>query len=150
MFGLPLWAIWLILCGAFLLIEIFNISFLLIWPGIGSFFAFIASVLGAPIEIQLAVFAISTTIMIIFMKPLTKKLFKNKDNTKMNNDAMIGKKGVVIKEINSTEDVGQVKVAGELWSAIALNDERIKINEIVEVTKVDGVKLVVTKINENV
>lgn len=150
MFGLPLWAIWLILCGTFLLIEIFNISFLLIWPGIGSFFAFIASVLGAPIEIQLAVFAISTTIMIIFMKPLTKKLFKNKDNTKMNNDAMIGKKGVVIKEINSTEDVGQVKVAGELWSAITLNDEKIKINEIVEVTKVDGVKLVVTKINENV
>lgn len=150
MFGLPLWAIWLILCGAFLLIEIFNISFLLIWPGIGSFFAFIASVLGAPIEIQIAVFAISTTIMIIFMKPLTKKLFKNKDNTKMNNDAMIGKKGVVIKEINSTEDVGQVKVAGELWSAITLNDEKIKINEIVEVTKVDGVKLVVTKINENV
>ena len=150
MFGLPLWAIWLILCGAFLLIEIFNISFLLIWPGIGSFFAFIASVLGAPVEIQIAVFAISTTIMIIFMKPLTKKLFKNKDNTKMNNDAMIGKKGVVIKEINSIEDVGQVKVAGELWSAITLNDEKIKINEIVEVTKVDGVKLVVTKINENV
>ena len=150
MFGLPLWAIWLILCGAFLLIEIFNISFLLIWPGIGSFFAFIASVLGAPIEIQLAVFAISTTIMIIFMKPLTTKLFKNKDSTKMNNDAMIGKKGVVIKEINSTEDVGQVKVAGELWSAITINDEKIKINEIVKVTKVDGVKLIVTKINENV
>lgn len=150
MFGLPLWAIWLILCGTFLLIEIFNISFLLIWPGIGSFFAFIASVLGAPVEIQIAVFAISTTIMIIFMKPLTKKLFKNKDNTKMNNDAMIGKKGVVIKEINSIEDVGQVKVAGELWSAITLNDEKIKINEIVKVTKVDGVKLVVTKINENV
>ena len=59
-------------------------------------------------------------------------------------------KGVVIKEINSTEDVGQVKVAGELWSAITLNDEKIKINEIVKVTKVDGVKLVVTKINENV
>lgn len=150
MFGLPLWAIWLILCGAFLLIEIFNISFLLIWPGIGSFFAFIASVLGAPVEIQIAVFAISTTIMIIFMKPLTKKLFKNKDNTKMNNDAMIGKKGIVIKEINSTEEVGQVKVAGELWSAITINDEKIKINEIVKVTKVDGVKLIVTKINENV
>lgn len=150
MFGLPLWAIWLILCGTFLLIEIFNISFLLIWPGFGSFFAFIASVLGAPVEIQIAVFAISTTIMIIFMKPLTKKLFKNKDNTKMNNDAMIGKKGIVIKEINSTEEVGQVKVAGELWSAITINDEKIKINEIVKVTKVDGVKLIVTKINENV
>ena len=149
MFGLPLWAIWLILCGIFLLIEIFNISFLLIWPGIGSFFAFIASILGASIEIQIAVFAITTTIMIIFMKPLVKKLFKNKDDTKMNNNAMIGKKGIVIKEINPLEDTGQVKVAGELWSAITLDNTKIEINEIVKVTKVEGVKLVVTKDNEN-
>ena len=150
MFGLPLWAIWLILCGIFLLIEIFNISFLLIWPGIGSFFAFIASILGASIEIQIAVFAITTTIMIIFMKPLVKKLFKNKDDTKMNNNAMIGKKGIVIKEINPLEETGQVKVAGELWSAITLDNTKIQINEIVKVTKVEGVKLVVTKDNENI
>ena len=149
MFGLPLWAIWLILCGIFLLIEIFNISFLLIWPGIGSFFAFIASILGASIEVQIAVFAITTTIMIIFMKPLVKKFFKNKDDTKMNNNAMIGKKGIVIKEINSLEETGQVKVAGELWSAITLDNTKIQINEIVKVTKVEGVKLVVTKDNEN-
>lgn len=150
MFGLPLWAIWLILCGIFLLIEIFNISFLLIWPGIGSFFAFIASILGASIEIQIAVFAISTTLMILFMKPLVKKLFKNKDDTKMNNNAMIGKKGIVIKEINPLEETGQVKVAGELWSAITLDNTKIEINEIVKVTKVEGVKLVVTKDNENI
>lgn len=149
MFGLPLWAIWLILCGIFLLIEIFNISFLLIWPGIGSFFAFIASILGASIEVQIAVFAITTTIMIIFMKPLVKKFFKNKDDTKMNNNAMIGKKGIVIKEINPLEETGQVKVAGELWSAITLDNTKIEINEIVKVTKVEGVKLVVTKDNEN-
>ena len=149
MFGLPLWAIWLILCGIFLLIEIFNISFLLIWPGIGSFFAFIASILGASIEVQIAVFAITTTIMIIFMKPLVKKFFKNKDDTKMNNNAMIGTKGIVIKEINPLEETGQVKVAGELWSAITLDNTKIQINEIVKVTKVEGVKLVVTKDNEN-
>lgn len=150
MFGLPLWAIWLILCGIFLLIEIFNISFLLIWPGIGSFFAFIASVLGASIEIQIAVFAITTTIMIIFMKPLVKKFFKNKDDTKMNNNAMIGKKGIVIKEINPLEETGQVKVAGELWSAITLDKEKIAINEMIKVINVKGVKLVVTKDNENI
>lgn len=148
MFGVPIWAIWLILCGIFLLIEIFNFSFLLIWPGIGSFFAFIASILGASIEIQIAVFAISTTLMILFMKPLVQKLFKNKDETKMNNNAMIGKKGIVIKEINPLDETGQVKVAGELWSAITLDNKNIEINEIVKVTKVEGVKLVVTKDNE--
>lgn len=150
MFGLPLWAIWLILCGIFLLIEIFNISFLLIWPGIGSFFAFIASILGASIEIQIAVFAISTTLMILFMKPLVKKFFKNKDDTKMNTHAMIDKKGIVIKEISPLEETGQVKVAGELWSAITLDKEKIAINEMIKVTNVKGVKLVVTKVKENI
>lgn len=150
MFGLPLWSIWLILCGIFLLIEIFNVSFLLIWPGIGSFFAFIACILGASLEVQIAVFAISTTIMIIFMKPLVKKFFKNDDNTQMNSNAIIGKKGIVVKEINSPNEVGNVKVSGELWSAITNDSETIKINEIVKVIKVDGVKLVVTKENDNV
>ena len=83
------------------------------------------------------------------MKPLVKKFFKNKDDTKMNNNAMIGKKGIVIKEINPLEETGQVKVAGELWSAITLDNTKIQINEIVKVTKVEGVKLVVTKDNEN-
>ena len=149
MFGLPIWAIWLILCGIFLLIEIFNFSFLLIWPGIGSFLAFIANILGASIELQIAVFAISTTLMILFMKPLVQKLFKSKD-TKMNNNAIIGKKGIVIKEINTLNETGQVKVAGELWSAITLDNKNIDINENVRVIKVEGVKLVVTKDDENV
>ena len=150
MFGLPLWAVWLILCGVFLLIEIFNISFLLIWPGIGAFFAFITSLLTDSVEIQISVFVISTTLMIIFMKPLVKKLFKNKDNIKTNIYAIVGKKGVVIKEIKPLEQNGQVKVAGELWSAITKDETEIAINEVVRVIKVEGVKLVVTKENENI
>ena len=149
MFGLPLWAVWLILCGVFLLIEIFNISFLLIWPGIGAFLAFITSLLTDSVEIQITVFVISTTLMIIFMKPLVKKIFKNKDNIKTNSDAIVGKKGVVIKEIKPLEQNGQVKVAGELWSAITNDETEIAINEVIKVIKVEGVKLVVTKDNKD-
>lgn len=149
MFGLPLWAVWLILCGVFLLIEIFNISFLLIWPGIGAFLAFITSLITDSVEIQITVFVISTTLMIIFMKPLVKKIFKNKDNIKTNSDAIVGKKGVVIKEIKPLEQNGQVKVAGELWSAITNDETEIAINEVIKVIKVEGVKLVVTKDNKD-
>lgn len=145
MFGLPLWSMWLILCGLLLLIEIFNASFLLIWPGIGAFFAFLACVLGVPVEFQIAIFAISTTLMIIFMKPLVQKFFKNSDTTQMNKDALIGKKGIMVKEINSQNEMGQVKVNGELWSAITTDKDEIKVDEAVKVVKVEGVKLIVTK-----
>ena len=42
---LPMWALWLIASGVFFLGEIFTVSFLLFWPGIGAFLAFLTSLL---------------------------------------------------------------------------------------------------------
>ena len=140
-----MWVVWLILCGVFLLIEIFTVSFLLFWPGIGAFLAFITSLITDNEVIQIAVFVISTTLMIIFMKPLDKKFFKNNDNTKMNNSSLIGKTGIVVKDIDTINSIGQVKVNGELWSAFT-EDENIKSGSTVSVLAIEGVKLKVKKI----
>ena len=140
-----MWVVWLILCGVFLLIEIFTVSFLMFWPGIGAFLAFITSLITDNEVIQIAVFVISTTLMIIFMKPLVKKFFKNNDNTKMNNSSLIGKTGIVVKDIDSINSIGQVKVNGELWSAFT-EDENIKSGSTVSVLAIEGVKLKVKKI----
>jgi membrane protein implicated in regulation of membrane protease activity len=140
-----MWVVWLILCGVFLLIEIFTVSFLMFWPGIGAFLAFITSLITDNEVIQIAVFVISTTLMIIFMKPLVKKFFKNNDNTKMNNSSLIGKTGIVVKDIDTINSIGQVKVNGELWSAFT-EDENIKSGSTVSVLAIEGVKLKVKKI----
>lgn len=142
---IPIWAIWLILSGVFLLLEIFTVSFLMFWPGIGALLAFITSLITPNIGIQVGVFTISTIILIVFTKPLTKKFFKTKD-TSMNNNAIIGKKGTVIKSIKNSESKGQVKVDGELWSAIiAENEKPLKEGDSIIVEKIDGVKLKVKK-----
>ena len=140
-----MWVVWLILCGVFLLIEIYTVSFLMFWPGIGAFLAFITSLITDNEVIQIAVFVISTTLMIIFMKPLVKKFFKNNDNTKMNNSSLIGKTGIVVKDIDTINSIGQVKVNGELWSAFT-EDENIKSGSTVSVLAIEGVKLKVKKI----
>ena len=142
---LPMWAIWLILCGVFLLIEIFTVSFLMFWPGIGAFLAFIASILDFSFGVQIGVFAISTALMLIFMKPLVSKLFKTKD-VPMNSNAIIGKQAIVIKEIDNLNSKGQVKVNGELWSALSIDNSIIEENSTVEIVSIDGVKLKVKKI----
>ena len=137
-----MWLIWLILCGVFLIIEIFTTTFLMFWPGIGAFFAFLTSLITDNLIIQIAVFTISSILMIIFMKPLIKKVFKENDDTAMNYNSMIGKTGIVVKEINTLEGKGQVKVNGELWSAFT-EDESITINEGEKVTveSINGVRL---------
>ena len=129
---IPTWAIWIVLCGIFLIGEIFTVSFLLFWPGIGAFLAFITYLLGFSLKVQI-------------MKPLVKKLFKTHD-TPMNSDAIIGKHAIVIKKIDNLESTGQVKVNGELWSALSDDDEIIDENSAVEIVGLEGVKLKVKKI----
>ena len=144
---LPMWVLWLIASGVFFLGEIFTVSFLLFWPGVGAFLAFLTSlILPVNLVAQVLVFVVSTVIMIVFTKPLVTKFFKSKDDTSMNNSAVLGKKGIVVKPITDESPVGQVKVNGELWSAIKTEkDKPIKAGESVIIEKIDGVKLLVRK-----
>lgn len=138
--------LWLILCGLCLIIEIFTVSFLMFFPGVGAFLAFIAALLGANVTVQSIVFVLSSAIMIIFIRPLVTKLFKTKD-VAMNSNALIGKNGIVLKEIKGDEKIGQVKVAGEVWSAICEEGITIAKDSKISVVSISGVKLIVKEIS---
>ena len=137
-----MWLFWLILCGIFLIIEIFTVTFLMFWPGIGAFLAFLTSLVTDNQLIQIAVFSVSSILLILFMKPIVKRFFKANDSTIMNTDSLIGKTGIVIKTINNAESVGQVKINGELWSAFS-EEENVTIPEGTKVVieAISGVKL---------
>lgn len=139
-------AMWLIICGLCLIFEIFTVGFLLFFPGVGAFLAFITALLGANITIQIIVFALSTTLMILFIRPLVAKFFKTKD-VQMNSNALIGKSGIVLKDIVGEDTVGQVKVQGEIWSAICDKDVEIKKDTKITVKAISGVKLIVEEVN---
>lgn len=135
---------WLILSGVCLILEIFTVSFLLFFPGVGAFLSFVSYLLGASIYFQVVIFVVSSTLMILFVRPLITRFFKTKD-TPMNSNFLIGKTGIVLKDIN-TNKVGQVKVSGEVWSAISNEEKEILKDSEIRVIKIDGVKLVVENI----
>ncbi|MEG1009761.1 MAG: NfeD family protein [Clostridia bacterium] len=140
MFEIPMWIIWLIASGTFFIIEIFTVSFIMLWPGIAAAIVFGLSFFIDSVSIQIAVFSVISILLIIFTKPLTKKIFKS-NNIPTNSQAIIGKSGNVLKEINNLKGVGQVKVLGEVWSATSNDDTIIEENANVEVVSIDGVKL---------
>lgn len=144
---MSLTTMWLILCGLCLVIEIFTVSFLMFFPGVGAFLAFISALLGANTTVQCIVFVISSALMIIFIRPLVAKLFKTHD-TAMNSNALIGKSGKVLKDIKGDEKIGQVKIAGEIWSAICEQGVTIHKDSTVTVLAISGVKLIVKEISE--
>ena len=98
------------------------------------------------IIVQTAIFVILSACLILLTRKFVNRIGKN-DNTITNVNSIIGKEALVIKEINPLSGShGQVKVNGDLWSAICSSDETIEVGSKVKILKIDGVKLIVEPI----
>ena len=140
---MAMWQIWLILSGLFFIGEIITVGFFVLWLSIGSLIAMIISIFApSSIILQTAIFVISSSILILFTKPFVDK-YINKSTIKTNSYSLIGKKAIVITDINSLDSTGQVKVNGDVWSAKTDNEEIIKKGTEVEILQINGVKLLV-------
>ena len=68
---MPLGAgIWLIASAIMFILEIFTISFLLFFPALGAFLAFLCAIFGASIQVQIITFVISSILLIAFIRPI--------------------------------------------------------------------------------
>lgn len=143
-----MWKIWLIISGLFFVGEIITVGFLVFWFGVGALLAMIVSFFTSNIIIQTTVFIVSSAILLFVTKPFVKK-FVDVKPTNTNAFSIIGKKALVIKEINS-HSVGQIKINGEVWSAEAENDETITEGSEVEIIKINGVKAIVKPVKVEV
>lgn len=145
-----MWIFWLIAAGVFFIIEMATIGFLSFWLGLGSLLAMVTSFFIDNFVVQLIVFLVTSTLLIIFTRPLVNKFIKVPKELKTNAYSIIGKKGVVVTKINNIDGVGQIKIDGDVWSAKAFSNEEIEKNVEVEVVEIDGVKAVVKKVSATV
>ncbi len=138
-----MWQFWVILSGIFFIIEMATVGFLVFWFGIGALIAMIFSFFTSNIAIQTTVFILSSTILLFFTRPFVDKLTKKDDEVQTNAYSIIGKKGIVTKDIIPIEGKGQVRIGTEIWSAKSADDVKIEKGIEIEVVEIDGVKAVV-------
>ncbi|HZK44423.1 MAG TPA: NfeD family protein [Syntrophomonadaceae bacterium] len=134
------WIIIAIICGA---IEIFSAGFWFVWLALTALIVAIGVKLSLlnSLEIQLFVYALITFLFILLARPLIMKFIKT-DERVSNVDALIGQHGVTISELKPLQ-FGQVKLKGEVWTAVS--DEEIPIDTRVVIEAIEGVKLKVRK-----
>jgi len=145
-----MWMFWLIAAGVFFIAEMATVGFLIFWLGIGSLITMVCSLFITNIYIQATIFVITSTLLIFLTKPLVNKFVNKGSDIKTNSYSLIGKTGIVIKEINPIHGSGQIKVSGEVWSAKSENEEIITVDSEVKVVKIDGVKAVVQLVKSTV
>ena len=142
-----MWQFWLIAAGIFFIIEMATSGFLLFWFSIGALIALMVSLVIENIVAQTIIFIISSTALLFFTKPFTKKFIKNNE-PKDSLFTIQGKTGFVLVDIDPTTGKGQVKVNGEVWSAKTNVNNVITKDTKIKVEKVEGVKLVVSPLKE--
>lgn len=141
-----MWQFWLIVAGLCLIGEIITVGFLVFWFGIGALLTMFVSLFTPNLIIQTSVFIISSTILVFATKPFVKK-FVDVKKTNTNAFSIIGKKALVIKDIDNIHSLGQIKINGEIWSAESENNEIIEQGSEVEVLQIKGVKAIVKKVS---
>jgi len=136
--------IWFVVIIVAALIEMNTMDLTSIWFSVGALIAFIASLIGANPVWQTVIFVVVSIAFIIAVRPVAKNYFKT-NSISTNADRLVGKVAVCTKPINVGER-GEVKIDGKFWLAVTSGDSDIEVDEKVEVLAIEGVKLIVDKI----
>lgn len=134
--------IWLILMVAFLIVEAATVTVVSAWFAVGALAAMAASLLGAGVPVQVGVFLVVSAVMLACLRPVAKKHL-NPRITRTNIDAVIGSRGYVTADIDNIDAVGSVKLGAMEWTARSSSGENIPRGTLVEVERIEGVKVFV-------
>ena len=137
--------IWIGFAVVMAVCEALTTQLVSIWFVFGGIAAAISTVFTPSSPIQSAVFLIVSLLCLIITRPLVKKFKKKSRIINTNADRLVGQSGVVTMDIQDCDTVGQVKVNGEVWSALSI-DAPIPKGSKIKVLSIEGVKLIVAKL----
>lgn len=136
------WVIWLVLAGGLAVSEMLTLDLTLLMLATGALaggvvaFAFPGLLVG-----QLIVAIAVALAMLYITRPALLKRLHNSPGYRNSTAKLLGSAGTAMAEITPTS--GEVKIAGELWSARSYDESVIAAGTEVEVFEMDGITAVV-------
>jgi len=135
-------AFWIFLGILLMVLEIFTPTFFVFWFGLGSLAAAIVAYFYENTIFELLTFIVVSGILVLSTRKLAKKI-TGEEVRSINVDEIIGKEAIVIEQIDNKLGKGVVKVSGDMWRAVSVDDVVIQSGEKVIIEKVEGAHVVV-------
>ena len=135
--------VWLALMIIFLIVESVTVVMVSLWFAAGSLAAMAASLLGASVPFQIALFLIVSAVLLASLRGIVKKHFTPKLE-RTNIDSIIGSLGYVCTDIDNVSATGTVKLGAMEWTARSSSGMPLPKGTLVKVDKIEGVKVFVT------
>lgn len=116
---------WIWFVGAVLMsiAEVLGAEFVLLMLGGGALItAGVAVFFPGLLWLQLLVFALASVALVLGLRPILLRKYYQPSQIRSGIDAMIGSKATVVSTVDA--DGGQVKIGGEIWSAVGMDGHR--------------------------
>ena len=110
-----LWGIWLGLAAVLGVAELFSLDLVLLMLAMGCLVGVVLGVLELPLAVQMLGAAGASVAMLALVRPNIVRRLHGGPDLKHGFDALVGTEGFAVAEV--TEQGGQVKLAGEIWTA---------------------------------
>ena len=134
---MPDWAWWLVIAAALAGGEILTLGFFLGPLAIAALLATLVAVAGGSVPLQIGAFVAGSVASLAVVRPIARRHMHTPPAIRTGTAALVGEKAVVIDRVD--QDGGSVKLAGEVWSARAYDDDDvIEPGVRVEVMRIDG------------
>ena len=139
--------VWFGLLAVFLMLEGATAAMVSVWFAGGALVAMITTVFTDALWLQISVFFVVSAVLLALLRPFAKR-FAKPNQVATNVDSVPGKTGVVLEDIDNLAPAGKVKLDAMIWTARSTTGENISAGAVVKVDRIEGVKLYVTKIEE--
>lgn len=134
--------IWLGVMAVSAFAEAATLTLVSIWFAAGALAATFAAYAGASLTVQLILFVGVSIAACVAVRPLARR-FVAPNVVPTNADRLLGAEARVTEEIDNAVPSGAVYVDGKTWTARSSGGERIPAGELVEIERMEGVKLIV-------
>jgi len=125
--------------------ELLTTTFFLLPFGLGAALAALANGLGANLALQWAVFVVISTLGLIFLRPLAKKITQ-KETPKTGVDRLVGLSGTIVE--GGTNATSRARVDRDIWNVFTEDGSFPPLDSEVLVLSVEGNRLLVRVIKE--
>lgn len=131
------WAWWLIIGAVFAVVEILTLDLIFAMLAGGALVAAGVAVIGGGVPLQVGVGMAATVVGLALLRPVALRHLHTTPELRTGAAALVGREALVLSQVDGRG--GQVKLAGEVWSARAMDGMSVfEVGAEVQVLKIDG------------
>jgi membrane protein implicated in regulation of membrane protease activity len=141
------WVFWVILAVVLAVGEVVSLSFFLAPFAVGAIAAALLDAAGVGAIGQFAAFVASSLLLLGIVRPIARRHVNMPPQLRTGTAALVGETAVVLERISNDDDVGSVRLKGQVWTARAYDDaDSYEPGRRVHVMEIRGATALVTEI----